>query len=69
MHGPLACTTAPVLRPASPPPAGSNGAEVAPRFGDPNAGNVDDDLSMQLAGDKGALSPGAGLHIHSDFMI
>ncbi len=32
-------------------------------------GNVDDDLSIQLADDKGALSPGAGLHIHSDFMI
>ena len=32
-------------------------------------GNVDDDLSMQLADDKGALSPGAGLHLHSDFII
>jgi hypothetical protein len=28
------------------------------------AGSVDDDLSMQLADDKGALSAGAGFHVH-----
>jgi hypothetical protein len=33
------------------------------------AGTIDDDLSMQLADDKGALSPGAALHVHTDFII
>ena len=30
------------------------------------AGSIDDDLSMQLADDKGALSAGAGLHVHAN---